>query len=106
MSCASGNSAISGYRAVSVAPQVNSAAAANAENNNNNNSPDEKSFSGPWGLFKFFDASNPQKQTDNSYLLSYKLKSGKSLTAKITPSGGDQFNKDLYKLRAPKTILK
>ena len=72
---------------------------------NNNNSPEEKSFSGPWGLFRFFDASNPQKQ-DNSYSLSYKLKSGKSLTAKITPSGGDQFNKDLYKLRAPKTILK
>jgi hypothetical protein len=38
--------------------------------------------------------------------LSYKLKSGKTLTAKITPSGVDPFNKEIYKLRAPKTILK
>ncbi len=74
-------------------------------NSTNSSSPDEKSFLGPWGLFRFFDASNPQK-TDNSYSLSYKLKSGKTLTAKITPSGVDQFNKDIYKLRAPKTILK
>ncbi|MEP6902757.1 MAG: ImcF-related family protein, partial [Actinomycetota bacterium] len=75
-------------------------------NSNNSSSADEKSFLGPWGLFKFFDASNAQKQTDNSYLLSYKLKSGKTLTAKITPSGVDPFNKEIYKLRAPKTILK
>jgi type VI protein secretion system component VasK len=67
---------------------------------------DEKQFLGPWGLFKFFDAASPQKQSDNSYLLSYKLKSGKTLTAKITPSGVDPFNKEIYKLRAPKTILK
>ncbi len=73
---------------------------------NSSTAPDEKSFLGPWGLFKFFDASNAQKQTDNSYLLSYKLKSGKTLTAKITPSGVDPFNKEIYKLRAPKTILK
>lgn len=70
------------------------------------NSTDEKQFLGPWGLFKFFDAAGAQKQSDNSYLLSYKLKSGKTLTAKITPSGVDPFNKEIYKLRAPKTILK
>ncbi len=69
-------------------------------------SSDEKQFLGPWGLFKFFDASGAQKQSDNSYLLAYKLKSGKTLTAKITPSGVDPFNKEIYKLRAPKTILK
>lgn len=67
---------------------------------------DEKQFLGPWGLFRFFDAAGAQKQSDNSYLLSYKLKSGKTLTAKITPSGVDPFNKEIYKLRAPKTILK
>jgi type VI secretion system protein ImpL len=77
-----------------------------SNSSNSSSSPDEKSFLGPWGLFKFFDASNAQKQTDNSYLLSYKLKSGKTLAAKITPSGVDPFNKDIYKLRAPKTILK
>jgi type VI protein secretion system component VasK len=85
---------------------TNSTTTSKVTQNNSSSSPDEKSFLGPWGLFKFFDASNAQKQTDNSYLLSYKLKSGKTLTAKITPSGVDPFNKEIYKLRAPKTILK
>ncbi|HVE57373.1 MAG TPA: type VI secretion system membrane subunit TssM [Pyrinomonadaceae bacterium] len=76
------------------------------QNSNSSSSTDEKQFLGPWGLFKFFDAAGAQKQSDNSYLLSYKLKSGKTLTAKITPSGVDPFNKEIYKLRAPKTILK
>ncbi len=98
----------------SSSPPVNTSGSTNSttptskfvQNSNNNSSPDEKSFLGPWGLFKFFDASNAQKQSDNSYLLSYKLTSGKTLTAKITPSGVDPFNKEIYKLRAPKTILK
>ncbi|MBS1794054.1 MAG: type VI secretion system membrane subunit TssM [Acidobacteria bacterium] len=76
-----------------------------ANTGGNNNSPAEKSFLGPWGLFRFFDASGPQKQSDNSYQLSYKL-NGKTLNVKITPSGVDPFNKEIYKLRAPKTILK
>jgi type VI secretion system protein ImpL len=75
-------------------------------NNTDAGASDEKQFLGPWGLFRFFDAAGGQKQSDNSYLLSFKLKSGKTLTAKITPSGVDPFNKDIYKLRAPKTILK
>lgn len=74
--------------------------------NTSTDSNDEKPFSGTWGLFRFFDAANGTKQSDNSYLLSYKLKSGKTLTAKITPSGVDPFNKSIYELRAPKTILK
>jgi type VI protein secretion system component VasK len=78
----------------------------NANANTGAGGTDEQQFSGTWGLFKFFDASAPQKQSDNSYLLSYKLKSGKTLTAKITPSGVDPFNKEIYRLRAPKTILK
>lgn len=76
------------------------------QNNNSTGSNDEKPFPGPWGLFRFFQAANGTKQSDNSYLLSYKLKSGKTLTAKITPSGVDPFDKEIYKLRAPKTILK
>ncbi len=75
-------------------------------NSSGSSSTDEKQFLGPWGLFRFFDAAGGQKQSDNSYLLSYKLKSGKTLTAKITPSGVDPFNKKIYELRAPKTILK
>ena len=65
----------------------------------------EKQFLGPWGLFKFFDASSAQKQSDNSYLLNFSL-GGKPIRAKITPSGIDPFNKEIYKLRAPDKILK
>jgi type VI secretion system protein ImpL len=78
----------------------------NSSNSNSGGSSEEKPFLGPWGLFKFFDASSPQKQSDNSYLLSYTLKTGKSLKAKITPSGTDPFNKEIYQLRAPQSILK
>jgi type VI secretion system protein ImpL len=95
------NSNVSGNTAV---PQATPKPASNSSSNSGGT--DEKQFLGPWGLFKFFDAAGAQKQSDNSYLLSYKLTSGKTLTAKITPSGVDPFNKEIYKLRAPKTILK
>jgi type VI secretion system protein ImpL len=71
----------------------------------NSSSTGEKQFLGPWGLFKFLEAGNAQKQSDNSYLLSFPL-GGKTVTAKVTPSGVDPFDKEIYKLRAPKTILK
>jgi len=70
-----------------------------------NSSTGEKSFLGPWGLFKFLEASGAQKQSDNSYLLTFTL-NGKIIKAKVTPSGIDPFDKQIYTLRAPKTILK
>jgi type VI secretion system protein ImpL len=76
------------------------------QNNNSTASTDEKPFPGPWGLFRFIRDANGTKQSDNSYLLSYKLKSGKTLTAKITPQGVDPFDREIYKLQAPETILK
>jgi hypothetical protein len=96
---------------VNTSSQTNSATTTSRFLQNNSNSSssssDEPPFLGPWGLFKFFDKANPQKQSDNSWLLSYTLKNGKVLKAKITPSGSsDPFNKDIYKLRAPQTILK
>lgn len=69
-------------------------------------SGDEKSFLGPWGLFRFMLAAGAQKQSDNSYKLSYRLKNGKVLEAKITPSGVDPFDRAIYKLRAPENILR
>jgi type VI secretion system protein ImpL len=74
--------------------------------NSNSSSSDEKSFLGAWGLFRFMDASNAQKESDKIYRLSYRLKSGKIVQAKITAGGVDPFDKEIYKLRAPENILK
>ncbi len=72
----------------------------------NTGSGDEKQYLGPWGLFRFISAAGGQKQSDNTYRLSYRLKNGKVLEAKLTPPGVDPFNKDIYKLRAPENILR
>ena len=69
-------------------------------------SGDEKPFLGPWGLFRFLFAAGMQKQSDNSYRISYRLKNGKVLEAKVTPLGVDPFNREIYKLRAPENILR
>ena len=63
-------------------------------------------FQGNWGLFRFVDAGRPQKQAGGEYLMSYSA-GGKSFTATIKPSGGDPFDKSLFRnLKAPQTILK
>lgn len=63
-------------------------------------------FPGNWGLFRFVDAGNPQKQAGGEYSLTYSV-GGKSLAATIKPSGGDPFDKALFRnLKAPQTIIK
>jgi type VI protein secretion system component VasK len=65
-----------------------------------------KKYPGSWGLFRFVDDGKPQKQPDGSYLLTYNI-GGKSVTATIKPSGGDPFDKSLFKnLKAPQTMVK
>ena len=61
---------------------------------------------GTWGLFKFVDAGGPQKQAGGEYLLKYSL-GGKSVTATIRPSGGDLFDKNIFRqVKAPQNFLK
>lgn len=61
--------------------------------------------SGNWGLFRFFYKGNPQK-SGSSYTLTYPL-GGKKITAVVTPSGGDLFDKELFRLaRAPEKFIK
>ncbi|HLA95156.1 MAG TPA: type VI secretion system membrane subunit TssM [Pyrinomonadaceae bacterium] len=68
--------------------------------------PDQRNFPGAWGLFRFVDAGKPQKQAGGEYQMTYSIV-GKSLTATIKPSGGDPFDKSLFRnLKAPPTILK
>lgn len=61
---------------------------------------------GTWGLFRFIDAGRPQKQGGGEYNLSYTL-SGKAVTAVIKPSGGDLFDKAVFRqVKAPQSFLK
>lgn len=59
-----------------------------------------------WGLFRFFNEGAPQPQS-NAYVLTYKT-GGKTVTVVITTSGGDLFDKNIFKsLRdVPQSILK
>lgn len=65
-----------------------------------------QTYPGNWGLFRFVDAGNPQKQAGGEYQLTYTV-GGKPLSATIKPSGGDPFDKNLFRsLKAPQTIVK
>ncbi|MDI1242781.1 MAG: type VI secretion system membrane subunit TssM [bacterium] len=95
--------------------QVSDSAPAPAASSNSNTSapsPSSTSASGPltfpgnWGLFRFVDAGNRQQQAGGEYTLTYSV-GGKSLSATIKPSGGDPFDKSLFRnLKAPQTIVK
>jgi len=57
-------------------------------------------------LFRFFNDGSPTKQATGEYTLTYTL-GGKSGTAVVKPSGGDLFDKELFKsARAPEKLLK
>ena len=63
-------------------------------------------FQGQWGLFKFVDRGSPEKQPGGEYLLKYSV-GGKAVTATIKASGGDLFNKNMFRqVRAPQNFLK
>ena len=63
-------------------------------------------YPGNWGLFRFVDAGKPQKQPGGEYLLTYSV-GGRPLAATIRPSGGDLFDKNIFRsLKAPQNILK
>ncbi len=68
--------------------------------------PQSQKFTGSWGLFRFVDAGNPQKQPGGEYLLTYSV-GGKGVSATIKPSGGDLFDKSIFtKFRAPDAFAK
>ncbi|MEP7211644.1 MAG: type VI secretion system membrane subunit TssM [Acidobacteriota bacterium] len=71
-----------------------------------NSSSSSLKFPGNWGLFRFVDAGRPQKQSGGEYLLTYSL-GGKSVAATIKPSGGDLFDKNIFRqAKAPQSFLK
>ena len=65
----------------------------------------EPRFPGTWGLFRFVDAGKAQRQASGDYLLTYNV-GGKTVTALIKPSGGDLFDKSIFKgFKAPQNFL-
>lgn len=78
--------------------------------NSNSSSGDSSATSikkpGTWGLFRFFNDGSPKKEATGEYTLTYKL-GGKTVTAVVKPSGGDLFDRDLFRTaRAPEKFLK
>jgi hypothetical protein len=77
-----------------------------SSNSSSASSNDSKKFPGNWGLFRFVDAGSPLKQPSGEYLLTYTL-GGKKVTAVVKPSGGDLFDKTIFRqMKAPQNFLK
>jgi type VI secretion system protein ImpL len=61
-------------------------------------------FPGNWGLFRFVGQGSPQKQPGGEYILTHRL-GGKTVTSMIKPSGGDLFDKNIFRsMKAPQNI--
>lgn len=68
--------------------------------------PEQLKFAGVWGVFRFVDAGKPQKQASGEYVLTHTV-SGKSVTSTIRPSGGDLFDKSIFRqVKAPDSFIK
>jgi type VI secretion system protein ImpL len=82
------------------------ATTSSSSSGSNSGAPSERRYQGSWGLFKFFYDGKPEKQSSGEYKLSYPL-GNKTVTAFIKPTGGDPFDRNLFKsVRAPQSILK
>lgn len=68
--------------------------------------PQPLRFPGAWGLFRFVDAGGAKKQPTGEYLLTHTV-SGKTVTSTIRPSGGDLFDKSIFRqVKAPDSFMK
>ncbi|HMU32475.1 MAG TPA: type VI secretion system membrane subunit TssM [Pyrinomonadaceae bacterium] len=62
-------------------------------------------FPGQWGLFRFVDAGKPSKQPTGEYSISYSV-GGHPVSAQIKPSGGDLFDKSVFRnVKAPDNLI-
>lgn len=88
----------------SPAPSASPAAPSNTGSSTPTSSTN--TYQGNWGLFRFVDASRPEKQAGGEYLLTFTV-SGKTVNATIKPSGGDLFDRNTFKqAKAPQTFMK
>ena len=85
---------------------VNRPAPATTSSNTSGSSAASIKKPGSWGLFRFFNDGAPKKEATGEYTLTYTL-GGKTVTAVVKPSGGDLFDKELFRTtRAPEKFLK
>jgi type VI secretion system protein ImpL len=88
------------------APPASNSAASNSKTPPSSGDTSSLTKGGTWGLFRFVDAGKPQKQPSGEYLLSYSL-GGKSVSATIKASGGDLFDKSVFRnAKAPQNLFK
>ncbi len=79
---------------------------ADANSGSQQSGPSQLKFPGTWGLFRFVDAGRPQKQPGGEYSLGFSV-GGRSVSAQILPSGGDLFNKSIFRqVKAPDAMVK
>ena len=98
----------SGTSATSAAPSANSPAAnvSTSGTPQTDTAAQPLKYPGTWGLFRFVDAGGAAKQPTGEYLLNYTV-GGKSVAATIKTSGGDLFDKNIFKqVKAPANFLK
>ncbi len=85
---------------------VSTTGATAADTTDTGSGPQPLRFPGVWGVFRFVDAGRPQKQPSGEYSLSYSV-SGKTVSGTIKPSGGDLFDKTIFrKVKAPDAFIK
>ncbi|MEZ5306134.1 MAG: type VI secretion system membrane subunit TssM [Pyrinomonadaceae bacterium] len=86
-------------------PNVTTSNPAPSSNYMQDSGTSEIKYQGNWGLFRFFDGGSPKKQATGEYLLTYTL-GGKTVQATARPTGGDLFDKSLFRnLKAPDNML-
>ncbi len=67
--------------------------------------PKDLRYPGKWGIFQLMDTGSPQK-INGVYSVTWRV-GGKTVKATITPSGGDLFDKSLFRsVKAPQNLLK
>lgn len=89
-------------------PSASPAPGANANTSAKSSSTDsgQTRFQGTWGLFRFVEAGQPKKQPGGEYSLNYNI-GGKSVSATIKPTGGDLFDKTIFRaVKAPQSFVK
>ncbi len=92
--------------ATTSAPPTNSNTAGSASKPTVPDAPGTLKFPGNWGLFRFVDAGKASKQPGGEYALGYSI-GGKGISATIKPSGGDMFDKAIFRqVKAPQNLLK
>jgi type VI secretion system protein ImpL len=76
-----------------------------AQTNNNPAANQPLRIPGQWGIFHLIFDNGAKKNEAGEYVLNLNVQ-GKAAVIKIRPTGGDIFNREIFRLRAPQEILR